>query len=46
MKLKLLVLLKNVVNWVFNIFANNNIADNEAKLYMPYKEKKSSESES
>lgn len=33
MKLNLLVLLKNVKKWVFNLFLNNDIADKEARLY-------------
>lgn len=33
MKLNLLVLLKNVKKWAFNMIFDNNIADNEARLY-------------
>lgn len=33
MKLNLLVLLKNVKKWVFNLFLNKDIADKEARLY-------------
>jgi hypothetical protein len=29
----LLVLLKNVSKWVYNVFFDNKIADNEARLY-------------
>lgn len=29
----LLALLKNVSKWVFDLFMNNKIADNEARLY-------------
>lgn len=33
MKLNLLVLLKSVKNWAFDMVLNNKIADNEARLY-------------
>jgi hypothetical protein len=33
MKLKLLALRKSVKKWVFSIFLDNKIADNEARLY-------------
>ena len=38
MKLKLLVLLKNVEKWVYDLLFNNTLADTEASLYFKDKD--------